>query len=128
MGVIKGWLGVTVVEMPTFSADARRLPTEAERQEITDRLAYSPEEGVVIQGTGGIRKTRVGLAGRGKRGGGRVMYFYHDADMPLYLIALYAKNEKADLSAKDKALYRTLVQELVKAKKRRRAGGGPQLP
>ena len=116
------WLGMVVVEMPTFATDARRLLSEDERHALIDRLAHNPQEGVVIPAGGGVRKTRVGLGSRGKRGGGRVIYFYRDPEMPLFLLALYAKNEKADLSAKEKALWRSLVKELVRTGRRRSAG------
>jgi hypothetical protein len=112
-------LGITVVELPTFVADARRLLTEEELHQLIDRLAYDPEQGVLIRGTGGIRKTRVAIGGRGKRGGGRVIYFYYDPERPLFLLALYAKNEKTDLSEHEKIKWRGLVKQIVRSKPQR---------
>ena len=51
---------------------------------LIDYLAYNPAAGDLIPGAGGVRKLRWGLQGRGKRGGARVIYFYHDAEMPLF--------------------------------------------
>ncbi|MGH9605243.1 MAG: hypothetical protein ACRD3N_06025 [Terracidiphilus sp.] len=78
---------ITVVEMDEFLAATRKLMDDEERAELVDYLAYNPTAGLVVPGTGGVRKLRWGLEGRGKRGGARVIYFFHDKDMPLYLLA-----------------------------------------
>lgn len=57
--------------------------------------------------------------GRGKRGGARVIYFHHDAGMPLFALTAYAKNERADLSQQDRNDFRQLTSLLVEAFKRR---------
>lgn len=75
---------ITVVEMDEFIAATRKLMDDAERAEFVGYLAYNPSVGVVIPGSGGVRKLRWGLEGRGKRGGARVIYYYHDMEMPLY--------------------------------------------
>ena len=71
---------ITVVETPEFLSATRKLMTEEERAVLVDYLAYNPAAGEVIQRTGGVRKLRWGLKGRGKRGGARVIYFYHGVD------------------------------------------------
>jgi hypothetical protein len=70
--------------MDEFIAATRKLMDDAERAELVGYLAYNPSVGVVIPGSGGVRKLRWGLEGRGKRGGARVIYYYHDMEMPLY--------------------------------------------
>lgn len=82
-------------------------------------LAHHPAAGDLVPGTGGIRKLRWGLEGRGKRGGARAIYFYHDMDMPLFALAAYAKNEQADLSQQDRNDFRQLTSLLVKTFKRK---------
>jgi hypothetical protein len=67
----------------------------------------------LIQGTGGVRKLRWGLDERGKRGGARVIYFYHSIHTPLFALTAYAKNEQADLSQKDRNDFRRLTKLLV---------------
>lgn len=91
-----------------------------ERALLVDYLAHNPMAGDLVQGTGGIRKVRWALDGRGKRGGARVIYLYHGADMPLFALAAYAKNERADLNQQDKNDFRQLTTMLVDAFKRRK--------
>src|SRR4051812_43615381 len=92
----------TVVETPRYLADAERLFTADEREAIVDLLATDPHHGVVIPGGGSVRKMRVGASGRGKRGGARVLYVFGGDDLPIFLLAAFAKNEKADLSASER--------------------------
>jgi hypothetical protein len=111
---------ITVVETPEFLSVIGRLMDEAERVLLVDYLAWNPTAGDLIPGTGGVRKVRWGLQGRGKRGGARVIYFYHDPGMPLFALTAYAKNEKADLSQKDRNDYRRLTTLLTETFRRRR--------
>jgi len=69
-----------------------------------------------MQGTGGIRKLRWALEGRGKSGGARIIYFYYDLNMPLYLLACYPKNKKISLTDAEKAQLKNVVKELVKTR------------
>ena len=111
---------ITVVEMDQFLADTRKLMDDAERGELVNYLAYHPTAGVVVPGTGGVRKLRWGLEGRGKRGGARVIYFYHDVDMPLFLLEAYAKNQQENLSQASCRRYQFVTRQIVEAHKRRR--------
>jgi len=77
-----------------------------ERDRLLDHLAHKPMAGNLMPGTGGVRKLRWGLEGRGKRGGARVIYFYHSPGMPLFALTAYAKNVQADLSAADRNQFR----------------------
>jgi hypothetical protein len=63
-----------VVETSVYLADAQKSLTEQERNAVIDTLAANPLSGVLIKGAGGLRKMRMGMEGRGKRGGGRVIY------------------------------------------------------
>ncbi len=104
---------VSVVEFTAYARRADQLLGEAERSAVVDLLAFEPTRGDLIPGTGGLRKVRIGIGGIGKRGGARVIYYFYSEDFPLLLLALYAKNEKADLSASEKRRYTTLVEEIV---------------
>src|ERR1700737_2317770 len=97
---------ISVVETPEFLSATRNLWDDEERAALVDYLAYNPMTGDLIRGTGGVRKLRWGLEGRGKRGGARVIYFYHSVDVPLFALSAYAKNEQADLSQKDRNAFR----------------------
>jgi hypothetical protein len=88
----------TVVETPRFAADASRLFTDDEREKIIELVAIDPYCGVVVPGGESIRKVRISFGGRGKRGGARVMYIFGGNDVPVFLLAAFAKNEKDDLS------------------------------
>lgn len=87
----------SVVETPGYLRDAEAIFTAAERERIVTTVALDPESGDLMQGTGGVRKLRFGRGGRGKSGGGRVVYVYHDQKHPVFLLAAFAKNEKANL-------------------------------
>src|SRR6266851_454469 len=106
---------VSVVEMPEFLSATRKLMSDEERALLVDYLAYNPTAGDLIPGTGGVRKLRWGLEGRGKRGGARVIYFYHGTDIPLFALTAYAKNERADLSQRDRNDFRRLTKLLAEA-------------
>ena len=85
-----------------------------ERGVLVDLLARNPLSGALIPGTGGVRKLRWGLEGRGKRGGARVVYYYYHSDaMPIFVLTAYAKNERADLSQADRNDFRRLTALLV---------------
>ncbi len=73
----------------------------------------------MIPGTGGLRKVRIGRDGSGKRGGARVIYYFYDANFPVVLMALYAKNEKADLTARDKKGLAVALKEIVASWRRK---------
>ena len=88
----------TVVETLTYLKAASTLFTEAERADIVSAIASEPEAGDLMPGTGGYRKRRFGRAGIGKRGGARVVYLYGGEDFPIFLITVYAKAEKGNLS------------------------------
>jgi hypothetical protein len=95
--------------------------SEEDRQALIDHLARYPIAGDVVPGTGGVRKLRWGLQGRGKRGGARVIYFFHDAEMPLFALTAFAKGERADLSQSDLKALRHLTRVLVET-----YSGGPR--
>ena len=110
---------ITVVETPEFLAATRKLMTEEELGLLVDYLAWNPTAGDRIPGTGGVRKLRWGLEGRGKRGGARVIYFHHDADMPLYLLTAFAKNDRADLTQAERNGFKRLTTLLVEIERNR---------
>jgi hypothetical protein len=115
---MSGTAPITVVETPEFLSATRKLLTEEERAVLVDYLAHNPAAGDVVRGTGGVRKLRWELEGRGKRGGARVIYFYHSADIPLFALTAYAKNQRADLSQKDRNDFRQLTKVLAASYRR----------
>ena len=106
---------ITVVETPEFRSATRKLLTRDECSALVNHLAHHPTDGDLIQGTGGVRKLRWALDGRGKRGGARIIYFYHDPDLPVFMLTAYAKNERSNLSQKDRTDMRRLTTLLVQS-------------
>jgi hypothetical protein len=111
---------VSIVETPEFLSATRKMLNEEERIVLVDYLARHPTAGELIPATGGVRKLRWGLAGRGKRGGARVIYFYHNADLPLFLLTAFAKNVQADISRAARNDFRRLTRLLVENYGRRK--------
>lgn len=112
---------ITVVETQGFLAATKKLMDEAERAELVEYLAYNPTAGDVVPGSGGVRKIRWGIEGQGKRGGARVIYFFHNLEMPLYLFTAYAKNEREDLDQSEMKTFKKLAEILVEIHQRRRS-------
>jgi len=104
---------VSIVELPSFIREVHGELSEEELDQLKNFLAADPEAGVLIKNTGGVRKLRWAASGRGKRGGGRVIYYFHSEAMPLFLISFFKKAAKSDLSATERAAARTLVEALV---------------
>lgn len=111
---------MTICEVAAFASDARQVFTEDEHERLILFLASYPTAGDVITETGGLRKLRWPARGQGKRGGARIIYYFRDAYMPLYLLAVYTKGEKIDLTHVEKKAMRGMVEALVKASKERR--------
>lgn len=88
----------TIVELPEFRRRSESLISESERQGIINYLAAHPQSGAIIRGTGGIRKFRWASGNKGKSGGVRVIYYYHNDRIPLFLLSLFGKSEKSNLS------------------------------
>ena len=99
---------ITVVELPLFQRLARGVWDDAERDAFVDFIARNPESGDVIPETGGVRKVRWQRQGMGKRGGARVVYFYHDPQMPIFLLLVYAKAQRENMTADEKKQVRAL--------------------
>jgi len=104
---------VSVIELVGYRQRADQLLTADEQDAVIDLIAYQPTCGDLIPGTGGLRKVRVGRGGSGKRGGVRVIYYFYNADFPLVLMALYAKNEKADLTPRDRKALAADLKEIT---------------
>ena len=88
----------TVVETPMYLRAAEAIFSEADRERIVRTIAAYPEVGELMPGTGGYRKVRFARPGMGKRGGARVVYLYGGDDMPIFLITVFVKSEKGNLS------------------------------
>jgi hypothetical protein len=104
---------MTVVETPGFIRDASTALTEQERADMISFLAANPDAGDIMTETGGGRKLRWKAEGRGKRGGVRVIYYFHNESLPLFLLNVFAKNERASLTKAERNAMKALLPRLV---------------
>lgn len=89
---------VVFIETPAFAADREAHLSDDEFASIQQKLADRPDAGDLIPGGHGLRKARIALKGRGKSGGGRVIYFWRMAESQILLVAMFSKNVKVDLT------------------------------
>ncbi len=93
----------SVIETPDFIRDARATGvSDDERSEIVLLVSLNPKAGTVIAGTGGARKLRFGRHNKGKSGGYRVITFYTGPDIPVFLLNVFHKTEKVNLSKSER--------------------------
>ena len=104
---------LTIAELPEYIRNVEKLLSVTERLDIVNYLAAHPKAGDLMEGTGGIRKLRWGRGSQGKSGGVRVIYYFHNEAMPLYLLTLFAKNERANISKAERNELAELVELLV---------------
>ncbi len=104
----------TIVELPEFIRRSDKLLSQAEKSSIINYLALHPASGDIMQGTGGIRKLRWSAQGRGKSGGVRVIYYYHNKTLPLFLLTVFGKGEKANLSKQERNDLATVTTLIIK--------------
>lgn len=102
-----------IVRTRRYLRDLKRLnATVAEVDDLERAIAIDPLAGDVIPGLGGIRKIRFSMGGRGKRGGGRAIYFLMMADDTAIMLFAYDKSSRTDLTADEKKVALALVKEL----------------
>jgi hypothetical protein len=99
------------IETPTFTRLVLGLMADENYGKLQASLANHPEAGKIIPGSGGIRKMRWAGSGRGKRGGLRVIYYWQMSQQQIWMLAIYAKNVKDDLSKSEIKQLKRLVEE-----------------
>lgn len=101
----------TVVELGSFLKRAKAVMSDEERLGIVSFLAVNPEAGVSLGG--GLRKVRIAREGGGKSGGYRMLYVFGGDAMPLFLLTVFAKNEKDNLTRAEQAAAVAMSKELL---------------
>jgi hypothetical protein len=102
----------TVVEMPSYRAAAEDLLGADGMISVVQTVAANPEIGEVIRGTGGFRKFRAARPGMGKRGGVRVIYIWRGVEYPVFLVKVYAKNVKDNLTMAERNILKKMADEI----------------
>ena len=101
----------TVAEMPEFQRRAKAIMTEEEREAAIQFIAANPTAGVSLGG--GLRKIRIPREGGGKSGGFRTIYVFGGRHMPIFLVTVFAKNEKDNLTKAEQAAAVELSKRIV---------------
>lgn len=99
------------VETPVFTRAISDALEEDEHRALQMALVLRPEQGAIIRGSGGLRKLRWGLAGRGKRGGARLIYYWDKPTETFYMLYAYTKQEQGDLTADQVKVLGRLVRK-----------------
>ena len=98
------------VETHAFTKQITSIMSDDEYHTLQKHLAQHPDAGAVIEGTGGLRKIRVALGGRGKSGGARVIYYYFASASQIAMIFAYPKNVQDTLTAEQKKMLKAVVE------------------
>lgn len=99
------------VETRAFSRQVMSLLPDDDYREVQEHLTDHPDAGVIIQGTGGIRKLRWASHGHGKSGGVRIIYYWAVAKDRILLLFMYPKSESDDLSSEERKVLRRIVEQ-----------------
>jgi hypothetical protein len=86
------------VETPVFTRLITHVLDDEQYRTLQLALALRPEQGAVIRGSGGLRKLRWAVPGRGKRGGARIIYYWHQSSQTFYMLFAYTKQQQGDLT------------------------------
>lgn len=98
-------------ETPVFTRQVLKLLDAESYRLLQLRLVAEPDAGDLIRGTGGLRKIRWEAAGRGKRGGVRVIYYWARKEDVILLLLIYGKAKQDDLTSEQRAVLKKLIQE-----------------
>ena len=102
---------MVIRETTVFTRRVKRLLDDESYRLLQLRLVADPEAGAVIRGTGGLRKIRWEGAGRGKRAGTRVVYYWARNNDVLLMLMIYGKSGQDDLTPRQRAVLRLLVRQ-----------------
>jgi hypothetical protein len=104
----------TVVELPEFIKCAKKLGlSDEEREAIVDLISSNPDAGDEISGTGGMRKLRIAGKGKGKSGGYRAITFFSGVDIPVFLVTIYGKSQKENITDAEKNVMKSFASAIV---------------
>ena len=103
-----------MVETPAYLAAAANAGmSKQDRETVVATVARIPTTGALMVGTGGCRKVRIAGRGKGKSGGYRVITFFAGVAMPVFLLTVFSKGEKADLTKGERNALAAVAKTIV---------------
>ena len=106
-------VAVLFIETPYFTRFCEAHCSDDALRRLQQTLIERPETGDLIRGTKGLRKMRWALAGRGKSGGARVIYYWRTVAGRIYLLHAYAKSEQSDLTDAQRKMLVQWINEVL---------------
>jgi mRNA-degrading endonuclease RelE of RelBE toxin-antitoxin system len=100
-----------IVETPVFTRRVLKLVSDENYRSLQQVLVADPETGNLIRHSGGLRKIRWSVTGRGKRGGVRIIYYWAPARETILMLLMYGKNEQDDLTAEQLRILKRLIEK-----------------
>ena len=102
-----------IIETPTFTRQIGAILSDEEYRQLQNQLVEQPDLGAVIPGTKGLRKMRFAESGKGKRGGGRLIYYWLVNSETLYMVFAYRKSKAEDLTKAQLSMLAKQVEEYI---------------
>jgi len=103
-----------IIETPIFTRQMKFLLTDEEYRKLQSELISRPEGGDVIRGSGGLRKIRWSISGRGKRRGVRMIYYWISSQEKFLMLFIYPKNVQDNLTHEQLKVLKSLVEQELK--------------
>lgn len=101
---------MVIIETPVFTRLIKEMMTDDEYRELQEALVNRPDSGDLIKKSGGLRKVRWKLQGRGKSGGIRVIYYWMVSDEQIYMLYTYQKGKQENLTPQQLSALKTIVE------------------
>ncbi len=108
-------MNIVFIETPEFIKRIDKIASEEEFFQLQDELISNPLKGKIVKRTGGARKVRMKVKGRGKSGGARTIYYYLDLRGEIWFLEAYLKKDKSELSESEKKKLYSFIKETINA-------------
>ena len=101
---------MVIIETQIFTKQIKKLMGDDDYRLLQETLVNRPDMGSIIKNSGGLRKVRWSLDGRGKSGGARVIYYWMNTDEQIYMLLAYPKNEQENLTDEQLNMLKRIVE------------------
>ena len=108
---------MVIIETTIFTKIITSLLSDDEYRKLQNEIIQTPAIGKIISGSGGIRKVRWKLQGRGKRGGARVLYYWANNENQIFMLFAYPKNEIENITKEQLSILKKAVETEFKNEK-----------